>query len=144
MMAGDMTFTSWGFWAAFAAVFLVVSGWRAWLPTAWHRPWVRQAMLLTFSLGFYTLVGGKLVAVLLLSIALNHLLTRAIHASSGPSRTGVTAVAIAFNLGLLGVFKYAYFVANLWPGPALPTLLNTWRLDQWMLPIGISFYTFHT
>ena len=142
MMAGDMTFTSWGFWAAFAAVFLVVSGWRAWLPTAWHRPWVRQAMLLTFSLGFYTLVGGKLVAVLLLSIALNHLLAQAIHASSGSSRTGITTVTIAFNLGLLGVFKYAYFVADWWPGQALPTLLNTWRLDQWMLPIGISFYTF--
>ena len=142
MMAGDMTFTSWGFWAAFAAVFLVVSGWRAWLPTAWHRPWVRQAMLLTFSLGFYTLVGGKLVAVLLLSIALNHLLAQAIHASSGFSRTGITTVAVAFNLGLLGVFKYAYFVADWWPGQALPTLLNTWRLDQWMLPIGISFYTF--
>ena len=142
MMAGDMTFTSWGFWAAFAAVFLVVSGWRAWLPTAWHRPWVRQAMLLTFSLGFYTLVGGKLVAVLLLSISLNHLLAQAIHASSGSSRTGITTVAVAFNLGLLGVFKYAYFVADLWPGPALPTLLNTWRLDQWMLPVGISFYTF--
>ena len=142
MMAGDMTFTSWGFWAAFAAVFLVVSGWRAWLPTAWHRPWVRQAMLLTFSLGFYTLVGGKLVAVLLLSIAINHLLAQAIHASSGSSRTGITTVAIAFNLGLLAVFKYAYFVADWWPGQALPTLLNTWRLDQWMLPIGISFYTF--
>ena len=142
MMAGDMTFTSWGFWAAFAAVFLVVSGWRAWLPNAWHRPWVRQAMLLTFSLGFYTLVGGKLVAVLLLSIALNHLLAQAIHASSGSSRTGITTVAIAFNLGLLAVFKYAYFVADWWPGQALPTLLNTWRLDQWMLPIGISFYTF--
>ena len=142
MMAGDMTFTSWGFWAAFAAVFLVVSGWRAWLPTAWHRPWVRQAMLLTFSLGFYTLVGGKLVAVLLLSISLNHLLAQAIHASSGSSRTGITTVAVAFNLGLLGVFKYAYFVADWWPGQALPTLLNTWRLDQWMLPIGISFYTF--
>ena len=142
MMAGDMTFTSWGFWAAFAAVFLVVSGWRAWLPTAWHRPWVRQAMLLTFSLGFYTLVGGKLVAVLLLSISLNHLLAQAIHASSGSTRTGITTVAVAFNLGLLGVFKYAYFVADLWPGPALPTLLKTWRLDQWMLPVGISFYTF--
>ena len=86
-------------------------------------------------------MGGKLVAVLLLSIALNHLLAQAIHANFRFFAHRITTVAVAFNLGLLGVFKYAFFIADLWPGPRFP-LCSTPRLDQWMLPIGISFYTF--
>ena len=49
---------------------------------------------------------------------------------------------MAFNVGLLGLFKYAYFMADWWPNSTLELGLQSWRLDQWMLPIGLSFFTF--
>ena len=46
------------------------------------------------------------------------------------------AISLAFNLGLLGLFKYAGFLAELAGLPGLDPGLR--------LPIGISFYTFHS
>lgn len=52
---------------------------------------------------------------------------------------------IAFDLGLLGVFKYANFLMSSFHGLAeiIHVPVNVSRLDI-VLPVGISFYTFHT
>lgn len=141
-MTSAFTFTSWAFWAAFASVLLMLSGWKRVMPERWHRPELRQGLLLAFSLGFYALVGGQLVGLLVGSILVNHLLTRAMWSQRGTLRYLLLGAGIAFHLGVLGVFKYAYFVADLFPGSPLQGTLHAWRLDQWMLPVGISFYTF--
>lgn len=96
--------------------------------------------LLIASLGFYAHWMPTLTLLLLASIACNFLLGGRIaqHAIAGhPSRRWLIA-GLAFNLGLLGYFKYAnFFVDN------LNLLLGThWRLGEVLLPVGISFYTF--
>ena len=141
-MMTAFTFTGWAFWAAFASVLLMLSGWKRVMPERWHLPELRQLLLLAFSLGFYALVGGQLVGLLAASILVNHFLTRAMWSQQGPLRHLLLGAGIAFHLGVLGVFKYAYFVADLFPGSPLQGTLQAWRLDQWMLPVGISFYTF--
>ena len=118
-MTMQFTFTGWAFWAAFAAVLLVLSGWKRVTPKRWHRAEVRQGLLLAFSLGFYALVGRQLVGLLVGSILVNHLLTRAMWSQEGMLRRVLLGTGIAFHLGVLGVFKYAYFVADLFPGSPL-------------------------
>ena len=54
-------------------------------------------------------------------------------------------VSLAVNLGLLGYFKYANFFIENWidAWAAAGVRLNPWSLKV-ILPVGISFYTFHT
>lgn len=138
----EFTFTSWGFWAAFAGVLLVLAGWQRVMPPRLQQSWVRQALLLAFSLGFYCLVGGELVLLLIASIAVHWGLTQIMWAQVGTLRRLLLGTTVTFHLVVLGVFKYAYFVAESLPGTALQATLQAWRLDAWMLPVGISFYTF--
>lgn len=56
-------------------------------------------------------------------------------------RLWVTA-AVILNLLLLGIFKYAGLLVNLWPWGDTPPGWVQWVCDI-PLPIGISFYTFH-
>ena len=137
-----ITFTHWMFWAAFAVLFVALSAWQKLTSPKLQAPGVRKALLLTFSLGFYWWVAGRLVLILLVSILINHILARGIAFSKGKQRWVVTSLAVGFNLLVLCTFKYAYFFADWWPNPALESSLQSWRLDQWMLPLGISFYTF--
>ena len=96
----------------------------------------RNAVLLAASLLFYAWGEPALFPVMLLSILGNWLAGLWLGATRRPRL--VLGLAVAANLGLLGVFKYADFVigavdefgAGLVPF-ALP------------LPLGISFFTFH-
>ena len=138
----DVTFTAWPFWVAFACVFMVMSIADQCMNARWRTPALRKVLLLAFSMGFYAWVAGKLVVILMLSVLINHGLTRSLAATQGRWRQCLVASAVAFNVGLLGLFKYAYFVADWWPNSTLELGLQSWRLDQWMLPIGLSFFTF--
>lgn len=155
------SFTSWEFWVLFATALAAVQGGRAWwaqrtatagagiegtdgaglaVAAGTVGPWVRPALLLTFSVAFYALAAGKLLAIMAAAILLNHAAAHAVHRSEGLPRRLLLAVAVAFNVGLLATFKYAYFIADF-----VPTWRPAgWRLEQWMLPLGISFYTFQT
>ena len=137
-----MAFTSLGFWALFAATFLAIEWAKKAADEARFLVW-RKWLYLLFSLAFYGLASGKLLLVMLASIGTNHALARWMHRSR--SRLAVV-LAVTFNLVLLGTFKYAYFVAGLFP-EAMPAQGFQWgefRLEQWMLPLGISFYTFQS
>lgn len=137
-----VTFTSLGFWAAFAAVFLLVAGVQARWANSTAKPALRKALLLAFSLGFYVWVAQHLVWVLVVSVLLNHVAAQAIHRMSGRMRSLCTAVGVALNVAMLATFKYAYFIAE-WISPSTLTLdASAWRLEGWMLPLGISFFTF--
>jgi alginate O-acetyltransferase complex protein AlgI len=48
---------------------------------------------------------------------------------------------VALNLGFLAFFKYAGFLANLFPDSLFPVSCKLW-LSGIPLPVGISFYTF--
>lgn len=104
-------------------------------------PWrqVKNRFLLLMSLGFYAWGEPVYVLLMLLCIAGNYALGIAADSQRGtPGGRLVIAAMLLFDLGMLGVFKYAGFVAqNL--NAALGLSLPVW---QAVLPIGISFFTF--
>lgn len=104
-----------------------------------RSPLAANAFLAALSVVFYAYWKLAFVPILALSIAVNFAVGRILsrRAASGATR-GPLAAGIAFNLGLLGLFKYAdFFVENLnaatGAGLSAPGLL---------LPLGISFFTF--
>jgi alginate O-acetyltransferase complex protein AlgI len=104
----------------------------------------RNSLLLAASLVFYAWGERYFVAVLLGSIALNyHFGIRLDRAEEPRRRRWLLAGAVAVNLGLLALFKYADFlVANLNTALAACRLPDV-PLPHLHLPLGISFFTFH-
>jgi alginate O-acetyltransferase complex protein AlgI len=100
----------------------------------------KNLFLLLASLLFYAWGEPWFVVVLIGQIALNYCAALVIGAVERAQRTLATAVGVAANLLLLGLFKYADF--------ALGTLNAVLREDAFALPglalpLGISFFTFH-
>ena len=96
----------------------------------------KNAVLLTLSLAFYAWGEPVMIAVLLASVGFNYVAARWIDGREGKARKGALAAAVAANLALLIVFKYANFLsADLAP-------LGVKR-TQIALLLGISFFTFH-
>ena len=102
--------------------------------------WLIAASLLFYAMGqpvyvllFYAFSGLWYVLLLLFSVFCNYLAGLFV---SG--RKGVLYVAVAVNLGVLGVFKYLTFLVrtvNQLPGVAI-------AVPSIVLPVGISFFTF--
>jgi D-alanyl-lipoteichoic acid acyltransferase DltB (MBOAT superfamily) len=115
----------------------------AFLPTATiafaiihRRPRLRIACLLAFSFLFYGYWNPAFVLLLIGSILVNWLAAR--HFAATRNGAVITA-AIVLNLAVLGLFKYAdFFTGSL----AVLGGFSIGRLD-WVLPLGISFFTFH-
>ena len=100
--------------------------------------YLRNLILLAFSLAFYACGGPKFLLLMLLSIVINYvggLLAGPAH-RAGTRRLGMT-LAVVLGLALLGWFKYAGFF-----GEMLHALLPVIPVPQVTLPIGISFFTF--
>lgn len=98
-------------------------------------PVTRQRVLLVASILFYGYWDIRFVPLLLGSIAGNWILTRVF--VDGSARAGIL-LGVGLNLALLGVFKYADFVADSLCG------LSGCEHTPWdlILPLGISFFTF--
>ncbi len=103
-------------------------------------------LLLVASIVFYSKGGGPFTWLMVGSIAFNYwmaILVDRAHATSKARAKTLVGVAVAINLAALGWFKYANFLADnvnallaLGDQPPLP-------LKNVVLPIGISFFTFH-
>ncbi len=108
-------------------------------PTRWKN-WT----LLVASVLFYARGAGVFTALVLGSIAFNYLAALAIARRQGqPSAHRLLAGTVAVNLLVLGAFKYAAFAVgnvNVVIGAfgAAP-----FAVPDVLLPIGISFFTFH-
>jgi alginate O-acetyltransferase complex protein AlgI len=98
-----------------------------------------NGFLLLFSLIFYAWGEPLYVFLMIFSGLINFLLTLSMKEDSN-RRKIVLIIAIIFNIGLLGLFKYADFLILTING-ILKTSLPLLNLP---LPIGISFYTFQT
>ncbi len=97
----------------------------------------KNLLLVLASLVFYAFGEPYYVAVMFLSALANYGL--GLFAGKG-GQTGRTAVAAAviFNIGVIGIFKYADFVLQ-----SVNQLLHTdFPLPGIPLPVGISFFTF--
>jgi len=107
----------------------------------------RNLILLAASLLFYAWGAGPFVIGLIGSIVANYViglrLERRVDAGDIPAAKRILALGVVLNVALLAIFKYANFAIASWNGvlgaagiPALP-----WA--PILLPIGISFFTFH-
>ncbi|GEP10397.1 MBOAT family O-acyltransferase [Methylobacterium gnaphalii] len=100
------------------------------------RPDWRLAVLVLLSLVFYGWWDIRFVPLMLASIGMNWLVMRAF--LTRPV-SWLIPLAIGANLLVLALFKYLNFFADLvslLPGVTAPHL-------DWVLPLGISFFTFH-
>lgn len=131
-----MTFNSLQYAAFFPAVLFVY--WR--LP---HKP--QNLLLLVASYFFYATFGWRFVGLLLLSTVTDFTVGRVLERTTQESRRrAYFACSLVVNLGVLGFFKYYNFFsdegtrafAHLGFHLAPPVL-------HVLLPVGISFYTFH-
>lgn len=93
----------------------------------------KNLWLIAASLLFYAFSGLWYVLLLLFSVFCNYLAGLFV---SG--RKGVLYVAVAVNLGVLGVFKYLTFLVR--TVDQLPGVAIT--VPSIVLPVGISFFTF--
>ncbi|TGN20694.1 MBOAT family O-acyltransferase [Leptospira idonii] len=105
----------------------------------------QNILLLLYGLYFYSYWNWKMTFLLLFSILVNFAIGIAIDTQQNPSsKKRVLVAGIAFNLLLLGWFKYLVFVLGLFedgirlfePG------FSIWK-PEILLPVGVSFYTFH-
>lgn len=97
------------------------------------RPWVRNGLLLLFSLAFYAWGEPMYVFLMLGAILANYLLAFRVRKSRL-----VFVCAVALDLGLLAVFKYLDLLISAANGLFRLNLPGA----HLALPIGISFYTF--
>jgi D-alanyl-lipoteichoic acid acyltransferase DltB (MBOAT superfamily) len=109
-----------------------------------HNEW-RKLLLLAASYVFYGWWDWRLLSLLAGSSTLNYvtgmLLARTTDAAT---RRRIVAVGIALNLAVLGVFKYYnFFIDSLTDVLVALGIQRDMPFLEILLPIGISFFTFH-
>src|SRR5262245_5830501 len=111
------------------------------------RP-VRNGLLVAASLGFYAWGAGGFVFALILSVATNYLIGARLEAKVDAGDTAAArrllALGVVLNVALLGWFKYANLAVATWNAGLEAAGIPTLPWAQVALPIGISFFTFHS
>ncbi len=107
---------------------------------SWKLFWITLA-----SFTFYAFWDARFVVLLAGSAVVDFAVAQRIAAAQPQARKRWLLASILFNLGVLGVFKYAVFVADnarsLFALAGLPVEVPYFSI---VLPVGISFYTFQT
>ena len=134
-----MTFPTIEF-AAFFAVVLLLN----WLLMPHPRLW--RPFILGASYLFYGWLDWRWVGLLVLSTVVNTVVAQVIgRTPSDTTRKRALIAAIAFNLCLLGTFKYlGFFTSSVDDALSSIGLGSSLPLTQIVLPIGISFFTFQS
>jgi D-alanyl-lipoteichoic acid acyltransferase DltB (MBOAT superfamily) len=102
----------------------------------------KNVVTLMFSLVFYAWGEPRYLTILIFAIAFNYVAAIVIDRNVGSRRKWALGLAVAGNLLVLGVFKYANFVtANF--AALLTPLGYDFGHTNIELPLGISFFTFH-
>lgn len=110
------------------------------------NPRSQNALLLVSSYVFYSWWDWRFLFLIILSTLIDFFVGRALEKENRPLRRKLLlGTSILVNLGLLGIFKYFNFfldsLYNVVPGLQVVLGFNTL---EWILPVGISFYTFQT
>lgn len=152
--SAPLIFTRFFFWAFFAIVLLGYS-----LVYKNKNRSIRAGYLFLASLFFYYKSSGFFFFILLFSTLTDFFIGKWIYNSKNELlRKTLIATSVVVNLGLLAYFKYAYFFVDsinlmfgtdvhvinhlaLWANEATGTHFN---VNQILLPVGISFFTFQT
>jgi D-alanyl-lipoteichoic acid acyltransferase DltB (MBOAT superfamily) len=109
---------------------------------------VQNGMLLVMSYVFYGWWDWRFLFLLMFSTLLDYFSGIKIHESENPVRRKFWLVlSIGINLGFLGFFKYYNFFAAEFGSMLQQMGFNvnefSFKIIQIILPVGISFYTFH-
>lgn len=134
-----MLFNSWGF-----AIFLPLVFFGYWFATRQNRQ-QQNILLLLASYFFYACWDVRFLFLLIFSTGLDYYSgLRIASATSRSTRRSWLSISIAINLGILLVFKYFNFFTSSFValGESFGLQLHAPTL-QILLPVGISFYTFH-
>lgn len=102
----------------------------------------RNYIFLAFSVVFYAAGYTPHIIVLFFSVAVNFFLAQMIDRREGAERKKMLVVAVTFNIGLLGIFKYTGFLVQNLNVLLEPTGFS-FQVPAIGLPLGISFYSFH-
>jgi D-alanyl-lipoteichoic acid acyltransferase DltB (MBOAT superfamily) len=152
VISEPFTFLNVAFWAFLGIVFVGLAATE-------KRMRMRNAFLFFASLYFYWKTSGVFVGLLVFTTVSDWWLGGRIAAAEGTRRKLWLATSLTTNLAVLLYFKYAYFLADAlqpllgthWSQPhaalgqwANDHLGTSFRVDQILLPVGISFYTFQT
>lgn len=133
-----MVFNSLTFVVFFAGVLVLHN-----LPLSWG---IKKFNLLVASYLFYAAWNPPFILLLWASTVVDWLVARQIHRQETHKRRKAwLIVSLVVNLGFLGFFKYGNFA--LWNWCALMNAVGVhYRQPEWniLLPVGISFYTFHS
>ncbi|MBK8805211.1 MAG: MBOAT family protein [Bacteroidales bacterium] len=147
-----MIFTGSYFWFFYAFVLIVYS-------FIYKRHFTRSAFLFAVSLFFYYKSSGLFFFILIFSTLVDYSIGLAIYNSKSQNRKKILIFLSVFvNLALLGYYKYSYFFTeqiNILLGTDFRVvdhfailgnqLFNAnFSIDEIILPVGISFYTFQT
>ena len=121
---------------------------------ALHTPLVRRsvpaanALLVGASLLFYIWGSGALVALIGVSVAIDHIAARIAAWGLATDRVGRVRVGLAIsiigNVGLLGWYKYAGFLGQAISDVSEALGAGSTTVPEVALPIGISFFTFQS
>lgn len=127
---------------SFVVFFAVVLALNTWLSSAQSK----KRLLLLASLLFYAGWNPWFLPLLLLTSSVDFYLGKRLSLAADHTRWRWLLLSLVSNLGVLAYFKYRYFIAG-----NLDALLGTDFLLQlksdpraWVLPVGISFYTFQS
>ena len=138
-----LLFTQFYFWAFFALVYalfaLIMSSRQA--IASRQRLHARNIFLLVVSWFFYYKTSGLFLGILAFMTLSDWLIARRIYhlkQSDVKAKLWLT-LSVMIDLGILGYFKYAYFFTNMFNDL---TGSHVTIVDQIILPVGISFYTF--
>ncbi len=108
------------------------------------QPKYKNSVLLLFSLLFYVWGGFEMLSIVLSSIIINYLTGLFIQKStSSKNSKAILTIGIIINLAILIYYKYCnFFIDNY---NSILGLHDTHAvvIDKIILPLGISFYTFH-
>ena len=148
-----LLFTQFYFWAFFAIVFAIFS-------LIHSKRLIRNTFLFIVSLFFYYKTSGLFVLLLIFATISDFFIAKLVYRSDKElHRKLFVGLSICINLLVLSYFKYSYFFIDLVNslfgttfqvydyfatiGNAI-TGSNRFSVDQIILPVGISFYTFQT
>lgn len=149
-----LIFTRFFFWAFFAVVLLGYS-----LVYKNKNRTIRAGYLFILSIFFYYKSSGFFFFLVLFSILLDYFIGKWIYQSkNSKTRKMLVAASVIINLTVLAYFKYSYFFidslnvlfdADFQVLNHLAVLANEgagthFNVNQILLPVGISFYTFQT
>ena len=125
---------------AFGIFFLLVFCGH-WLLVRYQLPW--KIFILGVSWFFYACWDWRFLGLLILYTVVNHCLALAASRCGTPPDKRWMIMAVIFNIGLLGFFKYyGFFTISAYAACARLGLACPLPLLDFVLPVGISFITF--